>query len=86
MMDFTSASHASTLPASVTVVHLEFRARVTALSRSPCVPSETNRDSDNTLHFRHERTRADIQQPSSHRAHVRAPIHYPNWLIEISRH
>lgn len=39
---------------------------------------------DNALHFRHERARRHPTEVLPRRTCV--PIHYPNWLIEISRH
>jgi len=68
-------------PASKTVVHLELRD-----APSRCTSNETNRDPDNNVALS---TRASAPTPQRRlRPTVRTcvPIHYPNWLIEISRH
>lgn len=68
-------------PASETTVHLEFRDVPFRYT-----PNETNRDSDNNVALS---TRASAPRPQRRlrpTARTCVPIHYPNWLIEISRH
>lgn len=69
-------------PASGTTVHLERSWRSLSLR----TPNETNRDPDNNVALS---TRAGAPTPQRRlgpTARTCVPIHYPNWLIEISRH